>query len=42
MYAMASCTFRSLLTENFLPLGKWFARPDPSMGSDGRYDESLL
>ena len=29
---------RSLLSENenFLPLGKWFARPDTSMGSEGR------
>ena len=41
-HEMTTCAFRSLLTENFLPLGKWFARPDPSMGSDGRYDKSIL
>ena len=35
--ALFYCIYRSLLTENFLPLGKWFARSDPSMGSDGRY-----
>jgi hypothetical protein len=27
---------RSLLSENFLPLGKWFARPDSSVATDGR------
>lgn len=26
---------RSLLSENFLPLGKWFARPDSSVSTDG-------
>jgi mediator of RNA polymerase II transcription subunit 13 len=26
---------RSLLNENFLPLGKWFARPDSSVATDG-------
>ncbi|CAI8023038.1 Mediator of RNA polymerase II transcription subunit 13-like [Geodia barretti] len=26
---------RSLLSENFLPLGKWFARPDSSVATDG-------
>ena len=27
---------RSLITENFLPLGKWFVRPDSSVATDGR------
>ena len=27
---------RSLLSEHFLPLGKWFARPDSSVATDGR------
>ena len=28
---------RSLMNESFLPLGKWFARSDPSVAPDGRY-----
>ena len=32
--------YRSLLNENFLPLGKWFARPDSSVATDGRYMRS--
>ena len=31
------CVYRSLMVENFLPLGKWFARPDSSVALDGRY-----
>ena len=28
--------YRSLLSENFLPLGKWFVQPDASVTTDGR------
>lgn len=26
------------MSENYLPLGKWFAKPDSSVATDGRYE----
>jgi hypothetical protein len=36
LYRFSIPLLRSLLSENFLPLGKWFARPDSSVATDGR------
>ena len=39
--ALCTIDFRSLMSEHYLPLGKWFAKPDSSVATDGRYAQRI-